>query len=712
MKISPSSSRVVNFGFVSSHRQTNKHRVPVNAKKAVHSSILPSDPVMPATSLLSAWQEEAGVNKQTTKRRILVIGAGPSGLVAVKTLREHGFDALAVEQSNKIGGTFANKTYDDGRLVSSRFITPFSDFRMPADSTDDHPTVERWLAYLNDYCDQFQLWPFISFDTRVVELKKSTLCNKEVKGAWKFKYSVRLEHAGAAQGSFGSQVQCDAVAICSGLHNIPAVPDLSGLVEALQKGPVGENLCEVQAKPRDADKTATKKAVFQGLVLHSAHYRTRSVFRGKRVLIVGCGETGMDISYRAVLAKAQSVTMAVRNGFLSVPTVLKHGVPLDSFITNLFECAYQHPWTEYMKLRWRIITFGIRFGFLVATGSSSGFNQWTGTLPDVRRGKYIINKSADAMPYINRPMKRKAGLLGRIYSWWDSDADPALPDIEVIRAAPLRAIGPSQIAFSDGVARDFDVVVLATGYKQRFPFLYPDSGDKVGAGVNGDHPLPSQRNICSSEEPTLGFFGFIRPNVGAIPPMAELQLLWWIYMLRGGPLGSLEPPQYLLLGHNPRTYTYAVDYGSYMHDLARDIGAVPTIWLWLWRDWRVAVAYAFGQAYVTFFRLEGPFALPDAPRISRQELFRPVVDRPFSSNLLFFILMLVFGSINIYFYFVDKLFWTPLRSAISFVFYPVRSFVSLDLFGSKQPMPTCHNGHISQKAIKSLNGTYAKTKEF
>lgn len=145
------------------------------------------------------------------------------------------------------------------------------------------------------------------------------------------------------------------------------------------------------------------------------------------------GVIGLDISYRAVLAPAASVTLAIRSGFLSVPTVLSEGVPLDSLITNLFECSYQHPWVEALKLKWRFTTPFIRAAFLLGTGSSVGFNQWAGGLPSakIHRGHHIINKSVAAMPYINRPVKRKSFLGRHLYHLLDADADPALPDISV-----------------------------------------------------------------------------------------------------------------------------------------------------------------------------------------------------------------------------------------------------------------------------------------
>jgi dimethylaniline monooxygenase (N-oxide forming) len=84
--------------------------------------------------------------------RFLVIGAGPSGLVAAKVLLEHEFrnekvDVVIVEEGSKIGGTFVNKTYEGSCLVSSKYISCFSDFR-EGQETEDHPTICHYVDYL------------------------------------------------------------------------------------------------------------------------------------------------------------------------------------------------------------------------------------------------------------------------------------------------------------------------------------------------------------------------------------------------------------------------------------------------------------------------------------------------------------------------------------------------------------------------------------
>ena len=114
---------------------------------------------------------------------------------------------------------------------------------------------------------------------------------------------------------------------------------------------------------------------------------------------------------------------------------------------------------------------------------------------------------------------------------------------------------------------------------------------------------------------------------------------------------------YRLLGPTPRTRHYGVDYGAYMHDVARDIGAAPSLATWVWRCPRTAVAYALGQAYITFFRLEGPFRDDLAPAISRGELFRPVAARPWAANAAFVAIIVLFAAVNGFLWVLDALGW-------------------------------------------------------
>ena len=151
----------------------------------------------------------------------------------------------------------------------------------------------------------------------------------------------------------------------------------------------------------------------------------------------------------------------------------------------------------------------------------------------------------------------------------------------------------------DGSKVRADVVVFATGYRQRFPFL----PNHPTCAVTNDHVLPPIRGICFPDEPRVAFLGFTRPNVGAIPPMSELQVYWWLRGVVDGRISlrddSLRRRTYSLLGDCEKAKLYGVDYGLYMETLASDFGASPSILgLLLAGRLRALLAYTDKPAWV------------------------------------------------------------------------------------------------------------------
>ena len=76
-----------------------------------------------------------------------------------------------------------------------------------------------------------------------------------------------------------------------------------------------------------------------------------------------------------------------------------------------------HSALDKHHLKWRFTTVFIKIGFFVTTGSTAGYNQWTGQLPEVKRGHHILCKSTAAMPYLNRPAKQKAWWYSWLWGW-------------------------------------------------------------------------------------------------------------------------------------------------------------------------------------------------------------------------------------------------------------------------------------------------------
>ena len=166
-------------------------------------------------------------------------------------------------------------------MVSSRQLTTFSDYRYPISSPDFLP-IQEYCTYLEGYCKQFKLWPHINVSTSVTQIERSA------KGG----HVVHFISSGVK-----TTWECDAVAICSGLHVTPNIPKIKGLAHV-------------------------------PTVMHSSEFKDRSQFgKDRNVLIVGSGETGMDLAYLAITADTKSVTLTHRDGFLCAPKARQYIPP-------------------------------------------------------------------------------------------------------------------------------------------------------------------------------------------------------------------------------------------------------------------------------------------------------------------------------------------------------------------------------------------------
>lgn len=128
----------------------------------------------------------------TSASSVLVIGAGPSGLVALKELREANIEAMAIEQRSDFGGVFAPSsgvTYEKLHLTTSNMFMEFSDFP-PLDSKMKYWSQCEYYDYLDSYVHHFALRPHIHFNTTMEHAKL------DVNGKWR----VKLLANGGKQG--------------------------------------------------------------------------------------------------------------------------------------------------------------------------------------------------------------------------------------------------------------------------------------------------------------------------------------------------------------------------------------------------------------------------------------------------------------------------------------------------------------------------------
>ncbi|KAI0016034.1 hypothetical protein F4780DRAFT_783602 [Xylariomycetidae sp. FL0641] len=601
--------------------------------------------------------------------RVAVIGAGPAGLVTLKYLLAAsdalGTDPVEVrlfEADSGVGGTFRARTYEDGELVSSRQLTTFSDFRRP--DGPDFFTTAQYLRYLNDYCSFFKLWPHMNFGCWIQHLEK----RKD--GSHTLTYIFE-----------GQQYQwdCDAVAICSGLHVMPSMPQIDGI-----------------------DRVP--------LVIHSSQFKSREQFGvGKTVLVLGSGETASDIALLAVTAPTKRVVLCHRDGFHLAPTrnpnplllfsrarspSKRDQVPIDASRASLFDTAYVHPWLRNSSILWTYYDYYVRWISWVSWGTTHGSDQWIGAKPPGwSTSEIFFNKSGHKIaPYMNALWKPKQpgtvpqhlhALLVRSQTPDTKgralDVAPFPSHIDEHGAVHFRETGRPESAYMRArrPAIKPDVVVYCTGYRHSFPFLGPSCPSSSSAATD------LVRDIWPRGDRTLGFVGFVRPNLGAIPPLAEMQAQLWVWQLLLGPESSSSPSSssspppefrpgdeahYRLRARRGARVRHGVDHESYAYQLALDLGAAPGFPEVLRMGWRgtakkegawykLPLTWALGANFNAKFRLRGPWAWEGAAEVMVDELWDTVARREvfFGHITLSLVPMLIFGPLSLLTYLVASL---------------------------------------------------------
>ncbi|MET9763706.1 NAD(P)-binding domain-containing protein [Streptomyces sp. NPDC006372] len=210
------------------------------------------------------------------RKNVCVIGAGPSGLVAVKELLDEGHSVTCFERSTEIGGVFRSGVgadeagaYDSTMLTISNYMMTFSSFPPPENQERRFWSAGEYRQYLLDFTEKFHLGPTIQGGTDVLSISKNDDGGYTVEVAPTDDPGKRVAH------------RFDAVVVSTGTHRVPNYIDLPGQED------------------------------FAGEIVHSAHYRNAERFRGRRVLCIGIGETAADV-VNEIAQVAESCTLSVR----------------------------------------------------------------------------------------------------------------------------------------------------------------------------------------------------------------------------------------------------------------------------------------------------------------------------------------------------------------------------------------------------------------
>ncbi|HEV3071230.1 MAG TPA: NAD(P)-binding domain-containing protein [Solirubrobacteraceae bacterium] len=421
--------------------------------------------------------------------KVCVIGAGSSGIAAVKALRDRGIAFDCFEKSDRVGGNwvFGNKNgmsaaYRDLFINVSRERMQYADYPMP-DSIPDFPHHTHIARYFDDYVDHFGLRELIEFETGVEHAARRD------DGVWE----IALDN--------GEARSYDALLVANGHHWDQRWPEPAF--------PGSEDFSEVQ--------------------MHAHTYVDNSIFVDKDVVVLGIGNSAMDISVESSYV-ARNTYLAARQGAWIIPKYI-FGRPVDQLPNN--------PRIPF-KIRQRMIHQVIK----TTAGNPESFG-----LPKPN------HKFGEAHPTVS----------GRILDRIAHGTIQPKPNIATLEG--------SQVHFSDGSSVHADVVVYCTGYKITFPFF-----DEQLISAPENH-IELFWRVFHPDIDNVFFIGLLQP-LGAIMPLAEAQSAWVGDYLRGE-YALPDPPQlrrdiqadqaamrkrYIA----SKRHTIQVDYDDYLYTLAQE----------------------------------------------------------------------------------------------------------------------------------------------
>jgi hypothetical protein len=362
-----------------------------------------------------------------------IIGAGSSGIAVAKALSDRGLPFDCFERSDRVGGNwvFGNKNgtsaaYRNLHINTSRERMQFADFPMPR-SYPDFPHHSQIAEYFDAYVDRFDLRKHIAFETPVEQAERMQ------DGTWKI-----------ALGD-GTLRHYDMLIVANGHHWNPRWPE-----------------------PPFPGR-------FDGLEMHAHAYVDSRRFADARVVVVGMGNSAMDIAVETSYTAAR-VFLAARRGAHIVPKYL-FGRPLDQIATD-----------PRIPFRIKQLMSELTLRFAVGKMERYGLPK-----PDHRLLQAHPTISNEALSRIAHgaivPKPNVAEYLG------------------------------DRVRFTDGTIEAVDVVIYCTGYRIAFPFFDPSFFSAP------DNDVRLFRNVFVPDIPNLAFVGLVQP-LGAVMPIAEAQGRW------------------------------------------------------------------------------------------------------------------------------------------------------------------------------------------
>jgi len=366
-----------------------------------------------------------------TQNKIAIIGAGPVGLSAARALKQKGIAYDQFEAGTAVGGNWRDGVYSTAHIISSKKTTEYPDYPMPI-SYPDFPSAAQMLAYLGDYARHYGLLERIAFSTAVENVAPT------VDERWEIRTSDGSTHV------------YEGVIVCNGHHWDRRFPQYPG--------------------------------EFSGEWIHSKDYKHPNQLEGKRVLVIGGGNSACDIVAEAARVGA-SAHLSLRRGYWFLPKTF-YSVPTSDLLTTWLPVWVQRIYIEALV---RIVVGDYRnYGLMK---------------PDHKLFDHHPTINTEVLHYLKH---------GRIAPH---------PDV--------KRFDGNTITFTDGSQEDFDLIVCGTGFHVSFPFLEPavvstnGSMAKVLWGVVAPHHR--QLYVYGWGQARYGFGPLLTPASDAIADLILLQ---------------------------------------------------------------------------------------------------------------------------------------------------------------------------------------------
>ena len=472
---------------------STSHRHGAPAARRSGSPFLVRNALCAARSLDQSPSTLHGGIRVNGARRVALIGAGACGIAAAKALADAGVPFQCFEKGDRVGGNwvFKNKNgqssaYRSLHINTSRERMQFADFPMPKDYPD-YPRHDLIARYFEAYALAFDLHRHIRFETSV------QLAEPRPEGGFRLTLST------------GETEEFDALIVANGHHWDPAWPD------------------------------PTIPGEFSGIELHSHSYIDPDephALRGKRVLVVGMGNSAMDIACElGHPGAAEQVFLSARRGAWVLPKYA-FGKPIDQN---------------------RLLP-----PFLPASVKRLISELWY---------RFAVGRPEDF------GLPKPEHHLDQAHPTLSSDILTRLGSGDVIGKPALVKREGSRVHLSDGTEAEVDAIVYATGYQVSFPFFEP----RFLAAKNND--LPLFLRIFPFDRQDLFFIGLAQP-IGAVMPLAEAQAKLVAELLSGSyELPSANERKERTLRYRAkmfahyvpsRRHTMQLDFAEYMSELAAE----------------------------------------------------------------------------------------------------------------------------------------------